>query len=170
MRILRYTSERESVNVHSVATSTGISAPVVSRYLARLVHYGLCERKGRTISWVSSPITVELKRFMNILLVYEHLPHLPWAKSIGLYGSWARGTNTHESDLDIWILVDEYTVDLEDTIAQFRHALSQKIGYDVHIFILTPQKLRELPSRDLPFYHEFKKDCCILRGEGIDFT
>ena len=170
VRILRYTSERKSVSVRSVATGTGVSSPVVSRYLSVLIHQGLCEREGRTISWVSSPVSTELKRFMNFFLVDEHLPSLECAKGIGLYGSWARGTNTYESDLDLWILLDEYDQELELTIAEFQHALSQKIGYDVHTFILTKKKIRDLPSRDPPFYREFIKDHWVIRGEGIDIA
>jgi len=170
VRILRYTSERKSVSVRSVATGTGVSTPVVSRYLRILIHHRLCQREGRTISWVLSPVSTELKRCMNMLLVDEHLPPLEWARGIGLYGSWARGTNTYESDLDLWIFVDFYDQELELTIAEFQHALSQKIGYDVHTFILTKKKVRDLPSRDPPFYREFIKDHCVIRGEGIDIA
>jgi predicted nucleotidyltransferase len=168
VRILRYVSERKSVTVQSTAEATGVSKPVVSRYLNALREQGLCERTGRKISWVQSPRGSAVKRFLNIVLLDEHLPSPEWAKGIGIYGSWARGTNTMESDLDLWILVDTYSRDLEFQVAGFQHELAQALGYEVHSLILTREKLRDLSRKDAPFHEEFIRDYVVIRGEGID--
>ncbi|HUU74978.1 MAG TPA: nucleotidyltransferase domain-containing protein [Methanoregulaceae archaeon] len=168
MRILRYVSERKSVTVQSVAEATGVSKPVVSRYLNMLREVGLCERTGRKISWVPSPRGSAVKRFLNIVLLDEHIPSPGWARGIGTYGSWARGTNTIESDIDLWILVDSYSQDIELKIAELQHTLAHALGYEVHTLILTKEKVEGLQHKDAPFYEEFKKDHVVIRGVGID--
>jgi len=102
------------------------------------------------------------------VLLDEHLPSPEWAKGIGIYGSWARGTNTRESDLDLWILVDTYSRDLEFQVAGFQHELAHVLGYEVHTLILTKEKVRDLSRKDAPFYEEFRRDYVVIRGEGID--
>lgn len=92
----------------------------------------------------------------------------PWATGIGMYGSWARGTNTTGSDLDLWILVKQYTADLEFQIALYRHDLSHELGCEIHLLLLTEEKIQDLRRKDLPFYEEFIKDQVGIRGAGID--
>lgn len=168
VRILRYVSERKSVTVQSTAQRTGVSKPVVSRYLKLLREKGLCERTGRTISWVHSPLGSALKRLLNVVLLNEHLTSHVWARGIGIYGSWARGTNTSESDLDLWILVETYSPERELRIAEMQHTLAHTLGYEVHTLLLTKEKLRDLSRKDTPFYEEFMKDQIVIRGVGID--
>jgi len=168
VRILRYVSERKSVTVQSTSQGTGVSKPVVSRYLNMLIEKGLCERTGRIISWVHSPLGSAVKRLLNVALLNEHLNSQGWAKGIGIYGSWARGTNTTESDLDLWIMVDTYSQEIEFKIAELQHKLAHTVGYEVHTLILTKEKLRDLSRKDAPFYEEFMKDQIVIRGAGID--
>ncbi|HOB60202.1 MAG TPA: nucleotidyltransferase domain-containing protein [Methanoregulaceae archaeon] len=56
---------------------------------------------------------------------------------MGIYGSFARGTNTAGSDVDIWILVSKHSLEIEAHTAELRHTLSHSLGYDVHMLILT---------------------------------
>jgi predicted nucleotidyltransferase len=168
VRILRHISERKSVTVQSTAQSTGVSKPVVSRYLHVLEEKSLCERTGRTISWLPTPLGSAVKRLLNIVMLHENLPSPRWARGIGIYGSFARGTNTIGSDLDLWILVGKYAPEIELKVAELQHALSHTIGYEVHTLLLTKEKLQELSLKDSPFYFEFMKDHIVLRGEGID--
>ena len=167
LRMLRYVAERENVTVQTVAKATHVSKPVVSRYMHVLVRNGLCKRTGRTLSWVPSPVGSAMKRFLNILLLDEHLLPTPWAESIGMYGSFARGTNTAGSDVDVWILVSAYSHEIEAHVAELRHSLSHSLGYDVHILILTRKKLQDLSFQDPPFYEEFMKDQVVIRGDAI---
>lgn len=41
-----------------------------------------------------------------------------WARGIGIYGSWAKGTNTTESDLNVRILVETYSPEFEFRVAE----------------------------------------------------
>jgi len=167
LRILRYVAERENVTVQTVAAATRVSKPVVSRYLHLLTERGLCERTGRILSWVPSPVGSAIKRLLNIVLLDSHLPSAGWAEGIGIYGSFARGTNTAGSDVDIWILVAQHSKEIEFQIAELRHTLSHALGYDVHILLLTREKLQDLSQKDAPFYDELMRDQLVIRGASI---
>ena len=168
VNILRYISERKEVSVQSTAKGTGVSKPVVSRYLNMLIEKGMCERTGRSIAWKQSPVGIAARRLLNIVFLDEHLTFSAWAKGIGMYGSFARGTNTMESDLDIWILVETYYQDLEFKIAELQHDLSHTLGIEVHTLLLTKEKLSDLARKDAPFYQEFMRDQVVIRGAGLD--
>ena len=58
VRILRYVAERKNVTVQTTAQGTGVSKPVVSRYLNLLIEKGLCERSGRENSMGAIPYRV----------------------------------------------------------------------------------------------------------------
>ena len=117
-----------------------------------------------------SPIGSAIKRFLNIILIDEYLPSTAWAVGVGIYGSFARGTNTTESDIDLWILVTGYSNDTEFQVADFQYLLSHSLGYEVHTLLLTREKLQDLSRKDVPFYEEFMKDHVVIRGAGIDKT
>lgn len=170
VRILRYVAERKNVTVQTTAQGTRVSKPVVSRYLNLLIEKGLCKRFGREIAWVPSPIGSTIKRFLNIVLIDENLPSTAWAVGVGIYGSFARGTNTTGSDIDLWILVSGYSKDTEFQVADFQYLLSHSLGYEVHTLLLTREKLQDLAHKDVPFYEEFMKDHVVIRGAGIDKT
>ena len=110
------------------------------------------------------------KRLINITLLEASLSFPDWARGIGIYGSWARGTNTIESDLDLWIIVKNYHPDLEFTIAEFEHNLSNTLECEVHSLILTKEKLKNISKEDPPFYSRLMNDTITLMGENLDTT
>lgn len=167
VKIIRYVAERKKVTVQTTAQGTSVSKPVVSRYLNWLIEKGFCQRSGREIAWVQSPVGSAIKRFLNIVLIDAHLHSTAWAVGVGIYGSFARGTNTIESDIDLWVLVAECSSDTEFQIADLQYSLSHILGYEVHTLLLTREKLEDLSHNDAPFYEEFIRDHLVIRGEGI---
>lgn len=170
VRIFRFVSENKGITVQSTVNGIHVSKPVVSRYLNMLTDKGLCERKGRTFHWISTPIGNAAKRLINLIILKDNLSKPDWARGIGFYGSWARGTNTRESDLDLWILVEDYNPNLEFAVAEFEHDLAEKLQTEVHVLILNNNKLAQLSRSDVPFYSQLVKETVILQGEGIDQT
>jgi len=170
VRMFRFVSENNGVTVQSTAEGVHVSKPVVSRYLNMLTDKGLCSRKGRSFRWLSTPIGNAAKRLVNIVLIEDSLSKPDWAKGIGFYGSWARGTNTRESDLDLWILVEEYNPNLEFAVAEFEQDLAEILQVEVHILILNKNKLGQLSKSDVPFYTRLIRETVTLRGEGLDET
>jgi len=152
IRILRYVAGQRTVTATAVVEATGTSKALVSRYLHLLVREEFCTRHGRMYIWQENARSLATKRLLNIDLLRAQVPLPEWARGIGVYGSYAEGTNTAESDIDLWVFVDEYTPKLEICAARIEKTVSVASGTEVHILILTPEKLAELREADTPFY------------------
>ncbi len=117
--------------------------------------------------WQENARSLATKRLLNVDLLRE-LVRLPeWARGIGVYGSYAEGTNTAESDIDLWAFVDEYTPELEVCAARVEKDVSAGSGVEVHLLILTPEKLAELRETDTPFYAGLMRWGITIGGVSI---
>ena len=88
------------------------------------------------------------------------------ARGLGLYGSWARGTNHQESDLDVWVRAD--SLPPESVLARLQKDLSQQADCEVNLLVLTPEKLERLKREDKPFYNSLVMDSVTLNGESLE--
>ncbi|ADN37079.1 transcriptional regulator, ArsR family [Methanolacinia petrolearia DSM 11571] len=166
VRILDYVSKRESVTATNVIKETGASKASVSRYLHLLVRAGLLENKNRDYYWKETAICAAVKRLMNIELLSGTIDLPEWAKAIGVYGSFAQGTNTVESDVDLWIYIPEYRRDSEIKTAELEKEIRDRTGHEIHILILTEEKLSHLKENDPPFYTRLTETSVIIKGES----
>lgn len=167
VRILRFVSLNDTVSVRSVSIDTGVSKGLASLYLNLLVNDGLLSRSGRAFHRRNTDLWSVVKLLLNLDLLKHALRLPPWARGIGIYGSWARGTNTSDSDLDIWVLVDTYAPELEFRVAESDQDLSQLTNGPVHSLILTREKLEGIASSDKPFYANLIKDSITIDGESL---
>ncbi len=168
IRILRFVSLHDTVSVHSVSNETGVSKGLASLYLNILVNYGLLSRSGRVFQKRNTDLWNVVKLLQNLDLLTHALRLPPWARGIGIYGSWARGTNTSESDLDIWVLVDNYDPEFEFRVAESDQDLSKLTNGPVHSLILTREKLAGIARSDQPFYANLIKDSITIEGESLE--
>ncbi|MBN1324177.1 MAG: nucleotidyltransferase domain-containing protein [Methanotrichaceae archaeon] len=88
------------------------------------------------------------------------------ARGLGLYGSWARGTNDQESDLDVWIKADSLLE--QSMLARLQRDLSLQTGSEANLLMLTPERLERLKIEDPPFYNSLVKDFVTLKGEPLE--
>jgi len=166
--ILRQALSEPSSTVQSLSRATGLSKAPVSRYLPLLVRYGLMSREGRNYRPAEGSLTRAVKVILNLdrLMPVISLPE--WADGIGIYGSWATGTNTRESDLDLWVFGRTYPG--EASLGELISILTGNLGVEVHLLFLSPQKLGDLEGEDPPFYHAFMRSAIVLRGKGFDLA
>ena len=82
-------------------------------------------------------------------------------KSAGLYGSCAKGENTEDSDMDLWIRVEEVG---EEKLAPLTIELNKKIK-DMKILFLTDTKVEKIKKEDSLFYNALFFGSIILYGE-----
>lgn len=100
----------------------------------------------------------------NFLLQFESMDY-SWAKGIGIYGSWAQGPNTLESDFDLWVKVESYPS--KQDLAILHKDLKSKINAEINILVLTPEKIGMLKKTDPHFYSSLIRTSMPLRGEPI---
>ncbi|WP_332449210.1 nucleotidyltransferase domain-containing protein [Methanoculleus sp.] len=85
-----------------------------------------------------------------------------------MYGSYAEGANTADSDLDLWVLVDEYTPDLDILAARVEKGASAAAGMETKLLTLTPEGLSDLRETDQPFYTGLIRSSVTPGGSSID--
>ncbi len=168
IRLLRYALTTSPFTVTEAAREAEVNKGLASRYLALLVEESYLERDGRDFSWIDNPKTRSLKAFLNVVALEKRVSLPEWAIGIGLYGSWSTGTNTSESDLDLWLLVENIEPDTELEAARLERDLSAAIGCEVAILVLTMDKLASLREEDLPFYMSLMRETKTLEGESLE--
>ena len=165
-RILRYVMFRSAFSVAEVSRATGVTKGLVSRYLRLLEEYGLLQKEGREYSPHDGAHSRAIKLLLNLEKIEISTLSLGSARGLGLYGSWARGTNHQESDLDVWIRAD--SLPPESDLARLQRDLSQQSESEVNLLVLTPEKLEKLKREDLPFYNSLVFNSVTLIGESLE--
>jgi predicted nucleotidyltransferase len=165
-KILACTLDRPACTVQEIADATGITKGLVSRYLASLAARKILIREERTYHLQYTAMTRHLKKVLNIERLRSVITLPAWAVGIGIYGSFAQGTNTRESDLDLWVRVRELLP--EFSVAAAEREWSKKLTAEVHVLVLTPEKIRALSENDKPFWQSFARDAIVLEGTGYD--
>jgi len=162
--LLRAALTVPACTVQQVAGKTGISKGLVSQYLALLEHEGLLTRQDRLYRIHNSARTVAVKRLLNINQVLAVFKKPAWALGIGMYGSWAEGTNTETSDLDLWVFTKDPPPGI--AVAGVERTVSRALSAEVHILVLNREKMAGMKKSDEPFYRLFSRQSITLEGES----
>lgn len=164
INILEHVLYRESVTVVKVSEELSLSKGFVSEYLSFL-HKNKILHRNKEYFPIDSYITRTIKRLLNINRIKVTKIKKPFIKGIGIYGSWAHGTNNIYSDLDIWIKTDYYPDEKE--LAFMVKNLRDMVHTDVQLLVLTPNKIDQL-KKDKPFYSSLYHGSIVLWGEPIE--
>ncbi|AGK61324.1 putative nucleotidyltransferase [Archaeoglobus sulfaticallidus PM70-1] len=166
---LEFILEREAVGVEEVATSLRRSKGFVSQFLRLLEEEGILRKQKRKYAVLhEAPEVRAIKIMLNITKLQTSLVkhREEWIVSLGVYGSFSKGENREDSDIDIWIRVDSHPGEKE--VARIERELSNELGKRVHILILTPERIARLRENDPIFYCELANSF-VMWGEGVGF-
>jgi predicted nucleotidyltransferase len=166
VKVLHYIMFRSAFTVAEISRVTGVSKGLVSRYLRYLEDHELLLREGRRYSPRDGAQTRAVKLLLNLEMIDVSAINLGSAGSLGLYGSWAKGTNHHDSDLDVWIKAESLPPEKE--LARLQRDLSLQVGSEVNLLVLTPEKLERLKGEDPPFYNSLVMNSVTMKGEPLE--
>jgi len=166
MKILEHAMLREDLRVTTIARELGLSKGLVSGYLRLLQESGLVEetRKG-DLSPTNNPAARQVKKLLNMVRIDPRRLNKRGIRGMGVYGSWAEGTNTVDSDADIWLKVKEYPS--QEYLAVLSAELRKMLGCEIRLLVLTPSKTREV-TKDSVFFSNLRNNSILLWGEDID--
>lgn len=144
-----------------IARKLGIGYSSANGALNELYSAGVIKRRqeGKMYFYSvdpSSPIVIELKKLVNLLLIEPLVEELKKASSrVILYGSCAQGTDTSESDLDLFIVSNNRNGALE-SVSNFKFPRGFE---DIHIqaVVKTPVELLEMKEPDQAFIEEVER-------------
>lgn len=154
--------KRNTISVNSIANQLKLSKGLVSKYFDILAREGIAKRsKGKFVINKSS-LTKGIKILFNINNINTKIfRKYPFIKSVGLYGSCAKGENTEDSDVDLWIRIRETS---EEKQAALTSELNKAIK-NIRILFLTDKKIEELKKEDIQFYYSLAFSSITIFGD-----
>lgn len=164
LRTLKYVMFREDERVSTISRELGLSKGLVSKFMRTLRTNGLVRKVGNLYSPTDNFISREVRRIINLSKIRLRRMDRKGIIGLGLYGSWARGTNTIESDVDVWVKADEYPS--QEYLAALSSQLRKMLGTEVRLLVLTPKKMEQIEVDDI-FYFNLMRDSICLWGEDI---
>ncbi len=161
LRAIIFSDQPISVNV--IAARLKISKGLVSKYLDVLLKEGITKKSNGKYLIIDSPITKAAKILLNITGIDVRIfKKFDFVEAVGLYGSCAKGENTDESDIDLWIKIKDVS---DDKAASLTALINKKIR-NVKPLFLTTKKIEKVKKEDELFYHSLSFGSIVLYGEN----
>ena len=149
------------ISVSVIAARLKISKGLVSKYLDVLLKEGIAKKSNGKYLIVNSPITKGTKILLNITGINVGIfKKFDFIEAVGLYGSCAKGENTDESDVDLWIKIKEVS---DEKLASLTALMNKKIR-NVKPLFLTAKKIEKIKNGDELFYHSLSFGSIVLYG------
>jgi predicted nucleotidyltransferase len=152
----------DSVSVNNIASQLGLSKGLISKYFQILLKEQILKKeKGKLV--VADKASVKaVKILLNVRRIDTRIfGKYPFVTAVGLYGSCARGENTEDSDVDLWVRVKDVE---ESKIASLTSEINKKIK-NAKLLFLNDKKIEKLRKEDIMFYHSLSFGSIILYGD-----
>jgi len=151
--------------VREVAKEAKVSPASASVFMSSLEKDGFI-KKGKLD--LGNPEVRALKILFNVeraAPVGELLrKRIPGIEGIGIFGSWANGTNQKDSDVDVWVKLKKEPKVL--AAAEARKELEKKLGVGVDLVFLDEKRLKGHMEKNPPFYFSLYYSL-VLWGEQV---
>jgi predicted nucleotidyltransferase len=154
------------IKVTEVAKNVGASKGSVSLTLKKLTKEGIVRDLHVDIS---DPRVRAMKIMINVQGIVSKgiISKLKkYTSGAGLYGSWANGTNTEDSDVDIWIKPKKSFK--QALLGKLSGEISAALGAEVQLLVLSKERIENLKKDNVVFYHSLLFSSMQLYGEGIE--
>ncbi len=153
-----------SFRVTQVASAAGVNKGLVSQYFKFLNESAILNRSGNDFAIDSTSALTKATRIMiNINQINTKIFNkYTWVQSVGLYGSCAKGENTDNSDVDLWIRIKEFD---DAKQAELRRKLNNSIT-NPQLLFLTKDKIKLIQKQDPLFYHALVFGSITIYGDS----
>lgn len=149
-----------------IARKSNISFGSANKLLNQLYKDGVLNRKeqGRMFFYsinMSNVYVKELKVLNNLLFLEPLVEKLkPITYKITLFGSWADGTDTEASDIDIFIVAAK-----SNEVSALINKFSQKSMKKIQAVIKTPEDMLNIDDRDAVFMKKVQEGKILWEKE-----
>lgn len=151
--------DKEPLHIRDIADKLDISPGSVHKFVKLLKKNVLIKevkQKNKVIISLNrdNQIIKQIKIIINFSDIINARAYNKLKKlgKIGVYGSFANGTNDKDSDLDIWIKTEKKEMELRPIIRD----LEKQLNIKVNPLILTKTKIESLKKNDPEFYIRLK--------------
>ena len=165
VKILRNVLYQREVSVTEIAKEAKVSKALVSKIFNIIVKEKILSKKKRKFV-VNDNIRIRtLKIFLNLCEIDEGIfKKFKFVRGVGIFGSFVKGENSSDSDMDMWILIDKTR---EEELARLSRELRKRYT-NLKPLYLTQEKLKALRERDKIFYYSLVFGSIPIYGEKIE--
>ena len=147
--------------VNEVAKQLNLSKGLVSKYFNILSKEGILKKGKKGFVVQNNSIVKSLKIMFSLQKINTKLfKKYGFIKAVGIYGSSVKGTNSEDSDVDMWIRVNN--VKKEDRI-KLSSELRKKIE-NIKVLFLDDKKIKILKKEDSLFYYSLYFGSIVIYG------
>ena len=152
----------DSVSVNNIASQLGLSKGLISKYFQILLKEQILKKKNGKLVVADNASVKAVKILLNVRRIDTRIfGKYPFVTAVGLYGSCARGENTEDSDVDLWVRVKDVE---ESKLASLTSEINKKIK-NAKLLYLNDKKIEKLRKEDIMFYHSLSFGSIILYGD-----
>ncbi|MDI6737737.1 MAG: nucleotidyltransferase domain-containing protein [Nanoarchaeota archaeon] len=168
VRILRHIIYKEEpFGVNKTAEELNLSKGLVSKVFNALLKENLLKKEGAKFVLQDNLNVKSLRLFLNLsFLDVSVFKKYAFVKAAGLYGSFVKGENKGDSDIDLWVLIKKTS---EESLAQLTSELRKNYS-NIKPLYLTKEKLEILKKEEALFFHAIVFGSITLYGEKIENT
>jgi predicted nucleotidyltransferase len=158
--------ENGEIRIHDIARKAKTSPAQAHKYVLILERNGLIRNRRLVDSAAVQNIRtlLNLKLLDDTNIVASIRKTLPKVIGIGVFGSWADGTNGEESDVDLWVRLPQIAD--ESQAATSKKALETRLGKKVDLILVSPEMQSGLKLKSEAFYYSLYHGK-VLWGEGF---
>lgn len=150
---------KEKLHIREIADKLNISPSSVHKLIKFLKKQNALKEikeKNRLVIELNqeNEFLIQIKKIINFndLINSKAYNKLKSLGKIGVYGSFAKGTNDLGSDIDIWFLTNKKELELRPLLRQ----LELELGNKVNVLFLSDKKIKQLKTDDYEFYIRLK--------------
>jgi len=166
IKILRYVLyKKEHLSVNRIANELRLSKGLVSKFFDILTKEGIIKRKKNEFLIQNNLKTKAIKILLNLdSFDTKIFDKYKFVKSAGLYGSFVKGENTQDSDIDLWVFIEKTK---DEYLSKLTNELKRKYN-NIKPLYLTKEKLKILKKEDAIFYCSLIFGSITIYGEKIE--
>lgn len=152
------------ISVADVSRTLEISKGFVSKFFSFLAGEKIIKKSKKKYVVLDRLKVRSLRILFNLKLFADfNFGKYLFVAGAGIYGSCAKGENTEDSDIDIWVKIDKRD---EEELAKLTGSL-KRISGRISPLYLTKEKLEVLKKEDLPFFNSIMHGSIKLYGEDV---
>ena len=159
--ILKELASKNDTYIREISENTAASPAQVHQAVKLFKKLGFIKEKKlknkKILSLDSSNLLLgKIRQLINTneMLKHSSFKELKKQGSVGIYGSFAAGKDTPESDIDLWIYINDRVDAIE--LKNIARKIETDFKKEVKLLVLTDKKIKDLKENDPEFYFRLK--------------
>lgn len=159
--ILKELASKNESYIREISENTGASPALVHQTVKLFKKLGFIKEKKlknkKILSFDRDNLLLgKIRQLINIYEMQNHgsFKELKKHGTVGIYGSFAAGKDTPESDIDLWIYARDNVNAIE--LKNITRKIETDFKKEVKLLVLTDKKIKNLKEHDPEFYFRLK--------------